>query len=148
MSALPLILRFAAVALGLLVAQWSSDSVGFRSEWSFVFTVLLLGILATVLRPVLILLMLPLVILTLGLGLWVVNALIVMLASALVPGFFLAGWGAAFWTALWISLFSVGAFVLAGKQDPKFRRIIVRQRGFRPDARREERKDDDDVIDI
>jgi len=72
----------------------------------------------------------------------------VMLASALIPGFFLEGWGAGFWTALWVSLFSVGAFLLTGQQDQKFRRIVVRQRGFRVGGNPKERKDDDDVIDI
>ena len=148
MSALPLILRFIAITLGLSVADWTSRSVEFGSPVAFVFSVILLGILATLLRPVLILLMLPLVVFTLGLGLWVVNALIVMLASALIPGFTLADWGAGFWTALWVSLFSLAAFVLGGQQDPKFRRIVVRQRGFRAGGETKKPKDDDDVIDI
>lgn len=54
-----------------------------------------LGVLNMLIRPVLIILTLPITILTLGLFSLVINALLVMLASALVPGFAVAG----FWTA-------------------------------------------------
>lgn len=144
---LPLILRFVAIALGLLVAQWSADSVEFASPASFVFSVVLLGIFSTILKPVLILLMLPLVVLTLGAGLWVINALLVMFTSALVPGFVLGGWGAAFWVALWVSLFALGGFLLTGQEDQRFRQVVVRKRGFRTEPSRKNRADDD-VIDI
>ncbi|MBU6323074.1 MAG: phage holin family protein [Patescibacteria group bacterium] len=59
-----------------------------------------LGVLNLFVKPVLLILTLPVTVATLGLFSLVINALLVMLASALVPGFFVAG----FWTAL---LFSV-----------------------------------------
>jgi putative membrane protein len=152
MAALPFLLRLVAIALGLGIAQWTADTVAFRSAFVFVVATFLLGVLNTLLKPVLVLLMLPFVVLTLGIGLWVVNAILVMLASALLPGFDLGGWGAAFWSALWISLFSLGAQALAGGDDQRFRRVVVQKRGFR---RRDGRgpgdsgkKNDDDVIDI
>lgn len=55
-----------------------------------------LGALNIIIRPALMLLALPITILTLGLFSLVINALLVMLAAALVPGFSVAG----FWTAL------------------------------------------------
>ncbi|MFP4352057.1 MAG: phage holin family protein [Puniceicoccaceae bacterium] len=151
MAALPFFLRALATALGLGFSQWTSDSVSFTGAGSFLPAVLLLGLFATLLKPVLVLLMLPLVVLTLGVGLWVVNALLVMLTSALLPGFTLAGWGGAFWCALWVSLFSLGALALPGGPDTRFRRVVVRRRGFRPvsgDGGRKNEKKDDDVIDI
>jgi putative membrane protein len=61
---------------------------------------LVLGALNLIIRPILILLTLPITILTLGLFSLVINAVLVLLASALVPGFGVAG----FWTALLFSL--------------------------------------------
>ncbi|HUY62805.1 MAG TPA: phage holin family protein [Candidatus Paceibacterota bacterium] len=59
-----------------------------------------LGALNIFIRPVLMLLALPINILTLGLFSLVINALLVMLAALLVPGFSIAG----FWTALLFAL--------------------------------------------
>ncbi|MBC2600389.1 phage holin family protein [Puniceicoccus vermicola] len=159
MAAIPFFLRLIAVALGLGVAQWTSDSVSFASGYSFAFSVLILGAVLTLLKPVLVLLMLPFVILTLGVGLWFVNALLVMLTSSLIPGFYLADWGSAFWSAIWVSLFTLGAMAMSGKKDQGFRRVVVHQSGFRrngsaPGASPEQnpkkapKKEDDDVIDI
>ncbi|RQW76734.1 MAG: phage holin family protein, partial [Geobacter sp.] len=63
-------------------------------------TALVLGLINAVLKPLLLLLTLPLNILTLGLLTFVINALLIMLTSALVPGFNVAG----FWWALLFSL--------------------------------------------
>lgn len=59
-----------------------------------------LGALNLFIRPILLFLTLPITILTLGLFSLVINALLVMLASYLVPGFSVAG----FWTALLFAL--------------------------------------------
>jgi putative membrane protein len=59
-----------------------------------------LGILNLFLRPILIILTLPITILTLGLFSLVINAILVLLASAIVPGFAVAG----FWSALLFSI--------------------------------------------
>lgn len=158
MAAIPFVLRLLAVALGLGVAQWTSDSVTFSSGVSFAFSVLLLGVILTLLKPILVVLMLPFVILTLGVGLWVVNALLVMLTSSLIPGFFLDGWGGAFWSALWVSLLTIGTMAVTGKNHDPFRRVVVQRKGFpgpsgpsrKCSARNRPRNPpkDDDVIDI
>jgi putative membrane protein len=55
----------------------------------------LLGIVNTIIRPILVLLTLPLTLLTLGLFLLVINGLMLWLVSALVKGFYISGfWGA------------------------------------------------------
>ncbi|MEM0964517.1 MAG: phage holin family protein [Verrucomicrobiota bacterium] len=148
MAAIPIILRLIAVTWGLAVAQWTASGVVFQSGLSFVGAVALLGIFLTLLKPVLVLLMLPLVVLTLGLGLWVVNALIVMLASAIIPGFDLATWGSAFWTALWVSLFTLGTIAVTGKNDQRFRKVVLHQSGFRRNVDPKKKVDNDDFIDI
>ncbi len=67
---------------------------------------IVLGLVNAVIRPVLILLTLPFTILTLGLFIFVVNALCLALAAWLVPGLTLSGFGAAFLGAIVISIVS------------------------------------------
>jgi putative membrane protein len=67
-------------------------------------TAVVLGILNLFIRPILIVLTLPITILTLGLFSLVINALLVMLASAIVPGFAVAGFGSAFLFAIVLML--------------------------------------------
>lgn len=61
---------------------------------------LVLGVLNAIIRPILIILTLPITILTLGLFLLVINALLIMLTSAIVPGFTVDG----FWWAVLLSI--------------------------------------------
>lgn len=74
---------------------------------------LVLGLINAVLKPLLILLTLPLNILTLGLFTLVINALLIMLAAAIVPGFFVQGfwWALLFGLVLAIVNFALGAIV-------------------------------------
>jgi putative membrane protein len=78
---------------------------------------LVLGLVNALVRPVLVVLTLPLTLLTLGLFLLVLNALCVWLTSALVPGFDVAGFWPAFWAALLVSVVSWAVTALAGR-DP------------------------------
>lgn len=67
---------------------------------------LVLGLVNALVRPVLVLLTLPLTLVTLGLFLFVLNALCLWLTSAIVPGFTVPGFGPAFLGALVVSLVS------------------------------------------
>lgn len=67
---------------------------------------LVIGLLNAFLRPIIILLTLPVTLLTLGLFTFVINGLMFYLAAQLVPGFQVTGFGAAFVAALLFSLFS------------------------------------------
>jgi putative membrane protein len=106
-------LRFLAFWLINTLVLWVADvlfrSVQFTGYAALVASGLLFGIAQTVVKPVLVLLTLPITILTLGLFLLVINALILLLVAWLVPGFQLAG----FWPAVGVGLFiSVFSFVL------------------------------------
>jgi len=74
---------------------------------------LVLGLINAIVRPVLIVLTLPLTLLTLGLFLFVLNAFCLWLTAAFVPGFTVDGFGSAFLGALVISVvsFILTAFV-------------------------------------
>ena len=75
---------------------------------------LLLGILNTFLRPLLILLALPLLIITLGLFYFVINALLLRLVATLVKGFVVDGFWAAFSGALVITIMTMLLNALTG----------------------------------
>jgi putative membrane protein len=82
----------------------------------------LLGILNAVLRPILMLLTLPLLIFTLGLFRFVINGLLLYLVSLLLqPHFRVDGFWAAFWGALIISIVSVVLNTLTGSGDSRVR---------------------------
>jgi len=73
---------------------------------------LLLALLNAIVRPILIILTLPITILTLGLFLLVLNGLCFWLASAVVKGFSVAGFWSAFFGALIVSIVSWAATAL------------------------------------
>jgi putative membrane protein len=66
----------------------------------------ILGFVNAIIRPLLILLTLPATIMTLGLFIFVVNAICLALAAWVVPGFNISGFGAAFLGALFITIVS------------------------------------------
>ena len=68
------------------------------------------GILTLIIRPILILLTLPINFLTLGLFTFVINALLLMLMAKIVPGFSISGFGTALLAAIVLSL--VNMFLL------------------------------------
>ncbi len=76
---------------------------------------LVLGVVNFLVRPLLVIITLPITILTLGLFLIVINALMLMLTSALVPGFTVAGFGAALIGGLLLGLFNLIASALMAR---------------------------------
>jgi putative membrane protein len=65
------------------------------------------GILTLLVKPILIILTLPITILTLGLFTLVINAVLIMLMASIVPGFSVAGFGTAFIAAFVLALVSI-----------------------------------------
>ena len=99
------VIRAAIVAIGLWVASSIVSGVEVRSGGALIAAAVLLAAVNAVVRPVLILLTLPITLLTLGLFLLVLNGLMVELVSWLLfPGFSVAGLWPAIWTALIVSV--------------------------------------------
>ncbi len=96
--------RAALSMLGLWLATRWVHGIRIDNADTLVLAGLLLGVLNAVVRPVAIVLTLPLTILTLGLFLLVVNAGMVGLTAYLLAGFHVAGFHAAFFTALLVSI--------------------------------------------
>jgi putative membrane protein len=89
------------MSLALWVASLVFKGVKFSNRPALFFSALLLGFVNAIIRPILLVLTLPLTLLTLGFFILVINALMVMLVAKLVEGFRLSG----FWTAFFVSIF-------------------------------------------
>ena len=85
------LLRAALAALGLWLAAELIGGFNIASPGTLILAALLLGVCNALVRPVLLILTLPITVLTLGLFLLVVNAAVVALVAWLVPGFSIAG---------------------------------------------------------
>ena len=96
------------VVLALVILGLSSLLPGFvvGSFWSALGLAVVLALVNLFIRPVLIILTLPVTLLTLGLFLLVINALMLWLAASFVPGVGILDFGTAFWSALLITLAS------------------------------------------
>ena len=103
-----LVLRWILNTVALLaVAYLLRPHIQFRDLTSLAIAALVLGLLNAIVRPILFLLTLPLTIVTLGLFLLVLNALMLELTAAIVPGFFIDGFGWAIVAAIVLALVSV-----------------------------------------
>lgn len=117
----PFLLHWAITSFSLWLASHLFKGIRFGSTGALVVSALLLGLANAVVRPLLVVLTLPLTLVTFGLFLLVINALMLMLVAKLVSGFKVDG----FWTALWASMFValvslvLGAFVLGGSPEYK-----------------------------
>jgi len=103
-------IQWTVTALSLWLASLLFKGVRFDGTGSLILSALLLGFVNAVLRPILIVLTLPLTLLSFGVFLLVLNALLLMLVARLIKGFSLSG----FWTALFASIFITLVGLVAG----------------------------------
>jgi len=106
------LLRLVITAVALWAAVALVNGITFTGSWlSLLIVALIFGLINAVVRPLLKLLTCPLVLLTLGLFIFVINALMLWLTSTLSVsfglGFHVSGFAAAFWGALVVSIVSV-----------------------------------------
>jgi putative membrane protein len=93
-------------AIAILVAAWLVPGFELSGTGAALAAGALLGLVNVLIRPILIVLTLPFTLVTLGLFIFVVNAICVGLTAALLPGFTIAGYWAAFLGALVVSVVS------------------------------------------
>jgi putative membrane protein len=136
--------RWVISTVAVLVATYVVPGISYGSALDLLIATLVLGLLNSFLRPVLMLLSLPLLIFTLGLFTIVINALLLLMVSALVgqAHFGVRGFWAAFWGALVISIVSLVLNSITGSGESRIR--VERGKKEKP----EPPKKDDDVIDI
>ncbi len=123
--------RWLISTVAVLVAAEILPGIDYDHWTDLVVATLLLGILNSVLRPLLLLLSLPLLLLTLGLFTLLINAALLYLVHLLIPGFHVEGFWNAFLGALIISIVTL---VLNTLTDSGTVRILIR-RGRRPPPR-------------
>ena len=116
---IPFLEHWAITALSLWAASHVFKGLKFDKTSSLILSALLLGFANAVVKPLLVVLTLPLTLVTFGLFLLVINALMILLVARLVPGFRVASFWTAFFASIFISLLSllIGAFVLGGSPE-------------------------------
>jgi putative membrane protein len=128
-----------AVLVAAIILQ---GHIAYKSPADLIVAALLLGILNAFVRPILMLLALPLLIFTLGLFTLVINALLLYFVGVLMgPHFQVDSFGFAFLGALIISIVSIALNVMTGGA-----RVTVQRR--RPPPKRPGDDDDKPVIDV
>jgi putative membrane protein len=102
--AMKIVVRWLLLAAALLLVAQIYPGVVVASFGSAMIAALVLGLFNTLLRPILVLLTLPVTVLTLGLFLFVINALMFYFAASVLQGFHVTGFGAALIGSLLYSL--------------------------------------------
>jgi putative membrane protein len=129
---LNLLMRWAILAVGVALSAVIVPGITYDSGVTLLVVVALLSLFNAILKPVLVIFTLPFVVLSLGLGIWLINALLFLAVSKLVDGFYVHD----FWSALWGALIvSLTNFSLSG--------LLRTRRGPKTPPRKP-----DDVIDI
>lgn len=150
--------RWGITALGVLLAAFlSGGRIGFTSTGSLLAAAAIISLLNVFLRPLLVLFTLPFVLLTMGFGILLINALLFKLTAVIVTGFVVTSWWAAIWGALVVSIVSIfvngvlfgpsiqvrtASYGPAGRGVPPSQQPQSGERGQRI------RDKDDDVIDV
>jgi putative membrane protein len=126
--------------LALIIVIHLAEGISSDSWQTTAVAALVLGFINAFLRPLIILLTLPLNILSLGLFTLVINGSMFFLVSKIVAGFSVAGFASAFWAALLFSLFSfiLNLFVFS---DNKIKFSFRNHSNYKNDKR-------SDIIDV
>lgn len=124
------VIRVALNILGLWLATEIVGGFEIEGTGSFIAAGLVLGIVNAIIRPIVLLLTLPFTVITLGLFILVVNALMLALVSALVSDFQIDGFGAAFIGAIIVGLTGwIGASFIGPRG--RVETIVIRGEGHR-----------------
>ncbi|HEX4119827.1 MAG TPA: phage holin family protein [Verrucomicrobiae bacterium] len=136
--------RWLITAVAVALAAQIVPGVVYQTPMGLLLAALLLGLLNAFVRPVMLLLSLPLLIFTLGLFILVINAVLLYAVGHMLKDFHVESFGAAFWGSLIISIISL---VLNSLTKANGGKIQIR-RGAQPPRPRPDDKDDGPVIDV
>ncbi|MCA9365149.1 MAG: phage holin family protein [Candidatus Moranbacteria bacterium] len=98
-----LLAKWIIISLSVLLAAYIIPGITVASSYTAIITALFLGLFNALVRPILVVLTLPINILTLGLFIFVINALILLFLSTFIKGFVVDSFWTAFLGALLIS---------------------------------------------
>lgn len=124
------LIRAVVVGIGLWLASKIVSGIEFKTVQALIAAALLLGIINAIVRPVLIILTLPITLLTLGLFLLVINGLMIELTAWFLPGFLVAGFWSGFFAAIVVGLTSWAMSGWIGSPNGRIDNVItLRQTG-------------------
>jgi putative membrane protein len=127
-----IITRWLVITVAILLASWFVSGIRVDSLLTALIAAGILGLINVFIRPVLIILTLPLSIITLGVFTFFINAFLLELVSYIIPGFEVDGFLAAFLGALMISIVSwlANFFIVSNNTGrPKRQDIIDMEKG-------------------
>lgn len=101
-----LLIRWLILTIAIFITAYLIDGIHVDGFFSAFFSAAILGLLNAFFRPILFILTLPINILTLGLFTLIINAMLLMMVSGLMPGFHVYGFWSAVFGSLLISLVS------------------------------------------
>ena len=136
-----ILIRWLTTTAAIVATAYLLDGIYVSSFFSALFAAAVLGIFNAVLRPIALLLTLPINILSLGLFTFIINALMLKMASGIIPGFGVYGFWTAIFGSLLISLISWLLNSFIGEQGT-LTSIHVRH------ERRSTKANQDDTIDL
>ena len=87
--------RLLVLSIAVMVGAWLLPGVEVTSFWAVLITAVVISLLDNLVRPILIVVTLPVTVVTLGLFLFVINAIIILMASGIVKGFDVSSFGSA-----------------------------------------------------
>lgn len=121
--------HWGVTSLSLWVASLMFHGISFSSNKSLLISALLLGLVNAVVKPVIIILTIPLTLITFGFFLLVINALMMMLVSALVPGFRVSGFWTAFFASIVVTVVSLFIGTMVFQSEENYFEIPAQQKG-------------------
>ena len=142
-------IRWLTLTGAIIFTAYLLDGIRVSGFWSAFSAAAILGVLNALFRPILILLTLPINILTLGLFTFVINALMLKMASGVISGFDVDGFGSAFLGSLIISVISwlLNSFIY--ERGTVTRYTVGQGTGYpKPGRHENHRQNDNDTIDL
>lgn len=101
-----ILVRWLVLTIGIMITSYLIKGIQVSGFLAAFFAAAFLGILNAFFRPILLILTLPLTILTLGLFTFIINAILLMMVSGVIPGFEVHGFWSAVFGSLLISIIS------------------------------------------
>ena len=103
-----ILLKWLALSLAIMFVGWVVPGISISSFITALIASVVIALVNLVIKPILVFLTLPINILTLGLFILVINALLLMFVAYLIPGVEVDGFWSAFLGALILSIISIG----------------------------------------
>lgn len=108
--------RWILFAVSIMIVAWIVPGISVEGITGALIVSVVLGIINALIRPVLYLISLPLNVVTLGLFTFVINALMLMLAGHITPGFSVDGFWSAFIGSIILAILGIGINNIAKKE--------------------------------